>query len=238
MQLIPIRRKYVYKRLERLDRSSGRVYRIDGDDIPMPSVTTILNETKDRSSLKQWEEQVGKEAAERIRNEAATIGTHMHNVIERLLLERPLDIPRTWQQVKGYWMGYKLIEHFFPHVNEVWGAEVSLYVPNTYAGTSDCVGIYKDKPSIMDFKQTNKPKKRDWIEDYFLQLAAYAVAHDKVHGTKIDQGVVMMMSQAGEPQEFVTAGREFDEYKDKWWRRVEQYQKIGREDQPPGQSAI
>lgn len=238
MQLITFRPRYVYKRLERLDRSSGRVYRTDVDAIPMPSVTTILNETKDKSSLKAWEDQVGKEAAEKIRNDSATVGTHMHSVIERLLLNRPLETPRTWLQIKGYRMGHQLIEHFFPEVQEVWGAEIPLYVPNTYAGTSDCVGVYKTKPSIMDFKQTNKPKRREWIEDYFLQLAAYAIAHDRVHGTKIDQGVVMMMSQAGEPQEFVTAGREFDEYKDKWWRRVEQYQKRGQEDQPPGQSAI
>jgi hypothetical protein len=238
MMLVPFRSKYVYKRLERLDRSSGRVYRADPDDMPMPSVTTILDATKDKSHLKDWEDRVGKEEAERVRNDSATVGTHMHNVIERLLLNRPLEVPRTWLHVKGYRMGHQLIEHFFPHVDEVWGAEVSLYVPNTYAGTSDCVGIYKGKPCIMDFKQTNRPKKREWIEDYFLQLAAYAVAHDRVHGTKIDQGTIMMMSQGGEPQEFITVGREFDGYKDKWWRRVEQYQKRGQGPEVPGPSAI
>jgi len=238
MMLVPFRSKYVYKRLERLDRSSGRVYRADPDDMPMPSVTTILDATKDKSHLKDWEDRVGKEEAERVRNDSATVGTHMHNVIERLLLNRPLEVPRTWLHVKGYRMGHQLIEHFFPHVDEVWGAEVSLYVPNTYAGTSDCVGVYKGKPCIMDFKQTNRPKKREWIEDYFLQLAAYAVAHDRVHGTKIDQGVIMMMSQGGEPQEFITVGREFDGYKDKWWRRVEQYQKRGQGSEVPGPSAI
>ena len=238
MQLIPIRKKYVYERLERIDRSSGRVYKAFNIDIPMPSVTTILDSTKDKSSLKDWEERVGKEEADRIRNEAATVGTHMHNVIERLLLNRPLDTPRTWLQVKGYRMGHQLIEWFFPDVDEVWGTEVPLYVPNTYAGTSDCVGVYKGKPSIIDFKQTNKPKKREWIEDYFLQLAAYSEAHDKVHGTSIDQGVIMMMSQDGTPQEFVTAGREFNQYKDMWWRRVEQHQKKSQGLVDPGSSAI
>lgn len=238
MQLINIRKRYVYKRLERIDRSSGRVYRAEPDDIPIPSVTTILDSTKDKSSLKEWEDRVGKEEADRIRNEAATVGTHMHNVIERLLLNRPLDPPRTWLQVKGYRMGHQIIEHFFPHVDEVWGTEVPLYIPNTYAGTSDCIGIYKGKPCIMDFKQTNKPKKREWIEDYFLQLAAYSEAHDNRHGTKIDQGVLMMMSQAGEPQEFVTAGREFQQYKDQWWRRVEAHQKRGQESEDPGPNAV
>ena len=135
-------------------------------------------------------------------------------------------------------MGHQLIEWFFPDVDEVWGTEVPLYVPNTYAGTSDCVGVYKGKPSIIDFKQTNKPKKREWIEDYFLQLAAYSEAHDKVHGTSIDQGVIMMMSQDGTPQEFVTAGREFNQYKDMWWRRVEQHQKKSQGLVDPGSSAI
>jgi len=238
MQLINFRSKYIYKKIERIDRSSGRVYRTEHDAVPIPSVTTILDATKDKSSLKTWENQVGKEEADRIRNEAATVGTHMHNVIERLLLNRPLEVPRTWLHVKGYRMGHQLIEHFFPHVDEVWGTEIALWVPNTYAGTSDCIGVYKGKPCIMDFKQTNKPKRREWIEDYFMQLAAYAEAHDRLHGTKMDQGVIMMMSQAGEPQEFITVGREFDAYKDKWWRRVEAYQKRSQGLLAPDSSAI
>ena len=238
MQLINFRSKYVYKKIERIDRSSGRVYRTEHDAVPVPSVTTILDATKDKSSLKTWENQVGKEQADKIRNDAATVGTHMHNVIERLLLNRPLEVPRTWLHVKGYRMGHQLIEHFFPHVDEVWGTEIALWVPNTYAGTSDCIGVYKGKPCIMDFKQTNKPKRREWIEDYFMQLAAYAEAHDRLHGTKMDQGVIMMMSQAGEPQEFITVGREFDSYKDKWWRRVEAYQKRSQGLVSPDSSAI
>ena len=238
MQLVPFHRRYVYERLHRIDRASGRVYQSVSVDIPMPSVTTILDATKDKTSLKAWEEQVGKEKADKIRNDAATVGTHMHNVIERLLLNRPLEVPRTWLQVKGYRMGHQLIEHFFPHVDEVWGTEVSLYVPNTYAGTSDCIGVYKGKPCIMDFKQTNKPKKREWIEDYFMQLAAYSEAHDKRHGTQIDHGVIMMMCQDGTPQEFTTTGREFTQYKDMWWRRVEQYQKKSQGLVDPGSSAI
>ena len=225
MQLIPIRRKYVYEKLERIDRTTGRVYKIDGNEHEMPSVTRIISETKDRGHLEAWAKRVGQEEADRIKNEAATVGTHMHNVVERLLLNRDLPVPRTWQQVKGYRMGYRLIEEFFPHVDEVWGTEASLYYPFRYAGTTDCVGVYKGKPSIIDFKQTNKMKQRKWIEDYFVQLAAYACAHNEIHGTDIDYGVIMMVSQDGEVMEFVTCGREFDGYKDDWWRKVEQYEK-------------
>jgi hypothetical protein len=114
MQLIPIRRKFVYEKLERIDAPMGRVYRVDGQDYDMPSVTRILSGTKDRTHLDSWAERVGWEKAEKIKNEAATVGTHMHNVVERLLLNRDLPAPRTWLQVRGYRMGYRLIEEFFP----------------------------------------------------------------------------------------------------------------------------
>jgi genome maintenance exonuclease 1 len=224
MQLIPIRKKFKYEKLERLDSENGRQYKGE-NTIALPSVTTILSATKDATFLKEWEERVGKEAAEKIRNDAASVGTHMHSVIERLLLNRGLEPPRTWLQVKGYRMGYALLEHFFPNVFEVWGSEVPLYYPDRYAGTTDCIAVYKGQPSILDFKQANRMKKREWIDDYFVQLAAYAAAHNKVHGTTIDHGVILMVAQNGEVQEFVTCGREFQGYQDEWMRRVEKYEK-------------
>jgi hypothetical protein len=227
MQLIPIRKKYNYPRLKRNDSPEGRTYTIDGLEVaPMPSVTNILGATKDKSHLEAWAARVGQEEADRIKNEAATVGTHMHNVVERLLLNRDLPAPRTWLAVKGYRMGYTLIEHFFPNVDEVWGAEIPLYYPEKFAGTSDCIGVYKGQPSIIDFKQTNKMKRRDWIDDYFFQLAAYAEAHNKVHGTEIRQGVIMMVAQNGEVQEFITCGREFDGYCDGWWQRVKAFEEL------------
>jgi genome maintenance exonuclease 1 len=227
MQLIPIRKKFRYPKLQRVDSPEGRRYVLDEASKGLPSVTTILSGTKDQTFLKEWEERVGKEEADRIRNDAATVGTHMHNVVERLLLNRSLDPPRTWLQVKGYRMGYTLIEHFFQEVQEVWGAEVPLYYPDRYAGTTDCVAVYKGSPSILDFKQANRMKKRDWIEDYFIQLAAYAMAHNKVHGTEIMHGVILMVAQNGEVQEFVTCGREFLQYQDQWMQRVEEFEKKG-----------
>ena len=224
MQLIPIRKKFKYEKLERIDSETGRRYKGE-NTIALPSVTTILDGTKDKTFLKEWEDRVGKEAAEKIRNDAASVGTHMHSVIERLLLNRGLEAPRTWLQVKGYEMGYRLLEAFFPNVYEVWGSEVPLYYPDRYAGTTDCIAVYKGQPSILDFKQANRMKKREWIEDYFVQLAAYAAAHNKVHGTTIDHGVILMVAQNGEVQEFVTCGREFQGYQDKWMQRVEQYEK-------------
>ena len=225
MQLIPVRKKFVYARLERVDLPEGRIYNAE-DSKNLPSVTSILSGTKDKAHLDAWAARVGEQEADRIKNEAATVGTHMHNVVERLLLNRDLPAPRTWLAVKGYRMGYQLIEHFFPHVDQVWGAEIPLYYPDRFAGTSDCVGVYKGVECIIDFKQTNRMKQRAWIEDYFVQLAAYAVAHNKLHGTQIRQGTIMMVAQDGQVQEFTTCGREFDGYTDKWWRRVEAFEKL------------
>jgi CRISPR/Cas system-associated exonuclease Cas4 (RecB family) len=236
MQLVPIRNKFVYPKLQRLDLPTGRVYSLDGNP-PVPSVTTILSSTKDKVHLDDWANRVGQEEAERTKNEASLVGTHMHNVVERLLLNRPLETPRTWLQVRGYRMGYTLIEKFFPHVDEAWGTEIPLIYPGRYAGTSDFIGVYKGKPCIVDFKQTNKMKRRAWIEDYFVQLAAYAVAHNHQHGTEINQGVILMVSQEGEVQEFVSVGREFDGYCDQWWRRVVAHEKKGP-DLSLGQSTV
>jgi hypothetical protein len=236
MQLVPIRNKFVYPTLKRLDLPTGRVYSLDGNP-PVPSVTTILSSTKDKVHLEEWSRRIGEEEAERIKNEASLVGTHMHNVVERLLLNRPLETPRTWLQVRGYRMGYTLIEKFFPHVDEAWGTEIPLIYPGRYAGTSDFIGVYKGKPCIVDFKQTNKMKRRAWIEDYFIQLAAYAVAHNHRHQTEINQGVILMVSQEGEVQEFVSVGREFDGYCDQWWRRVVAHEKKGP-DLSLGQSTV
>lgn len=234
--LVPIRKKYKYEHLKRIDtHTRGRMYMLE-DGGPLPSVTTILSATKDTAKLDAWAASIGQEEADRIRNEAATVGTHMHSVVERLLMNKDLPVPRTWLAVKGYWMGYLLVHTFMPNVEEVWGSEVPLYYPGKYAGTTDFVGVYKGSESILDFKQANKMKKRAWIEDYFIQLAAYACAHDAVHGTRIDQGVILMVDQSGQTQEFVTCGREFDGYKDAWMRRVDDYAKkeAQRENTPLG----
>lgn len=219
--MITITPKYTYQALARSEGPGGRTY---GPD-KLPSVTTILSATKDKTHLKAWAERVGEEEAERIRREAATVGTHMHAVVENVLLNTDLPAPANWLAVRGYWMGYKLVDTFFNNLQEVWGAEVPVHYPGRYAGTSDCIGVYRQEASILDFKQTNRMKKRAWIEDYFVQLAAYALAHNAVHGTQINQGVILMVAQDGETQEFLTCGSEFEGYKDTWMRRVAQYEK-------------
>ena len=217
--LVPIRSKYAYEKLARHDGEEGRTY----GDQRLPSVTRILDSTRDRAKIDEWVQRVGKEEAERIKTTAATIGTHMHSVIEHMIAGQDLPVPYTWESIKGYEMGYRLIREEFHHITEIWGSEVTLYIPKRYAGTTDMVGLYKGKPAIIDFKQSNKPKRHEWITDYFHQLSAYALAHDYQFGTEIEMGVVMMAMQSGGTQVFTTTGREFSQYKTGWLERVDNY---------------
>lgn len=235
IDLIPIKRLYKYERLERVDTPQGRRY-LDGNSVALPSVTTILSATKDKSGLDAWAAKVGEEEATRIRTEAAAVGTHMHNVIERMIAYRDLPRPTNWLMVKGYEMGYRLINEFFRNLDEIWGSEVSLHYPGKYAGTTDLVGVYRGNPAIVDFKQSLKPKKHWWIEDYFHQLSAYALAHDIVHGTDIKHGYILIALQDGGTQEFSTTGSEFERYKAEWMKRVDTFIQSAAsppEEQPP-----
>jgi len=200
VDLIPLRKLYKYEELTREEGPDGRKY-VYGDQ-RLPSVTTILSATKDKQGLDAWAARVGAENAERIKSDAAAVGTH------------------------SYEMGYRLINTYFQNMQEIWGSEAALYYPQKYAGTTDLVCVYRNKPCIMDFKQSVKPKKREWIDDYFHQLGAYALAHDIVHGTDIDYGVILMANQDGTTMEYSTAGSEFRQYKDDWLRRVERYYAI------------
>ena len=224
VDLIPLRKKFKYATLQRQDLPEGRRY-VYGEQ-KLPSVTTILSATKsNKEALDAWVARVGQEESDRVKNEAALVGTYMHEVIERMVAYRDLPRPTNWEMCKGYEMGYRLINTFFKNIDEIWGSEVALYYPEKYAGTTDLVGLYRGKPAIIDFKQSNKPKKRQWIEDYFCQLAAYALAHDHLHGTTIDNAVVLMAVRDGSTVEFSTAGREFQGYKDMWMRRVDEFHK-------------
>ena len=197
------------------------------DGEKLPSVTTILDFTKSEESkqaLQNWRKRVGVQKAQEITTEAAGRGTRMHKWIEDYIktgvLNEPGSNPYSQQSHK---MAQSIISQGLVNCNEYWGTEVPLYYPKIYAGTTDLVGIHDGDEAIMDHKQTNKPKKREWIDDYFVQLAAYANAHNEVHGTKIHKGVIFMCSADNQYQEFILEGIEFDKYTDIWFKRVEQY---------------
>ena len=223
-----LRTKFNYESLTRNTTEKGRLY-LCPDGNKVASVTTILDQTKSeeaKENLRQWRARVGEVAAQQITTEAASRGTSMHKLIERWLLGEDLNPGSNLVHQQAFKMATKVIDELIkPNVSEICGSEVNLYYPELYAGTTDCVGMWRGKLAIMDFKQTNKPKKREWIGDYFLQLAAYAQAHDKLYGTKIDRGVVLMCSKDLEIQHWVLEGQDFLEHVDKWWGRVHQYYK-------------
>jgi genome maintenance exonuclease 1 len=217
--LIPWSNDYVYEKLERVDTPNGRVYKI-AENKHVPSVTTVLDRTKDKRSLKEWADRIGQVEADRQKEEAAYIGTWMHATLEHILEGKPLALGRDWKAMKGHQMAFTLANKYFGALSAIHGSEVGLYYKARYAGTTDLVATYRGKLAIIDFKQSVKPKRHEFITDYFHQLAAYAVAHDWRHGTSIDYAAVLISVQDGTTQEFTTAGREFKEFKAQWMERL------------------
>jgi genome maintenance exonuclease 1 len=220
--------KYTYTKLTR-DESTGKRLYATPDGSKVPSVTTILDKTKPaeaKAALANWKKAVGEKKAQEIVTEAAGRGTRMHKYLEDYVkgetLRESVTNPYAQQSLD---MARIVIDKGFPKISEVWGSEVPLYFPGLYAGTTDCCGIHDGDESILDFKQTNKPKKLEWIGDYFLQLTAYALAHNEVHGTNIRKGVILMCSKDYEYQEFTLEPKDFDYWTEEWCKRVEQYYK-------------
>jgi len=218
-----IKPKYTYEKLKRVEVDGKRRYAAPGGP-PVASVTTILSGTKDMTHLHEWRRRVGEKKAQEITTEAAGVGTRMHHYLETYVETGDWPTPGSNPYAQqAHMMATVIKERAMDDVDEIWGSEVPLYVPGIYAGTTDLVGQYKGQPCIMDFKQTNKPKKLEWVEDYFLQLTAYALAHNEIHGTDIREGHVFMCSRAGEYQQFDIWPDEFAEWEQEWWNRCRQY---------------
>jgi hypothetical protein len=221
--------RYQYKPLSR-DESQGRRLYSTPEGHKVPSVTTILDKTKPaeaREALARWKKSVGEKKAQEIVTEAANRGTRMHKFLEDYVKQGDINDPGTnpFSQ-QSHKMASIVIAEGMKNVTEVWGSEVPLYFPELYAGTTDCCGVHLGDEAILDFKQTNKPKKLEYISDYFLQLTAYALAHNEVHGTNIRKGVILMCSKDFEYQEFTLEPKDFDYWTEEWCKRVEQYYKI------------
>ena len=223
---MPITNKFPYSEMNRETTPEGRKY-VTPDGEKLPSVTTILDATKPleaKKALIEWRRAVGEAKAKEITAEAAGRGTRMHKWLENYVLNGETGEPGGHPASKqSHEMAHIVIQQGLVNCDEFWGTEVGLYFPQIYAGTTDLVGVHAGDEAIMDHKQTNKPKKREWIEDYFLQLTAYANAHNEVYGTKIRKGVIFMCSKDNQYQEFIVEGNEFDAWSDRWWKRVEEY---------------
>jgi genome maintenance exonuclease 1 len=231
-----ITQRYNYEPISRTTIDGKRHYCLP-DGKKVPSVTTILDRTKpqkDRDALANWKKNVGEKRAQEITTEAANRGTRMHAYLETyVMMDEMKPLPSNPFAHPSWFMAAEIILQGLRHVDEFWGTEVPVYYSGLYAGTTDLVGQWKRKPAIMDFKQSNKVKKREYITDYFLQLAAYAQAHNEMHGTNIETGVILMAVQPKlladqtytkpEYLEFVIEGDDFAYWTNEWTKRVELY---------------
>ncbi len=231
-----ITQRYNYAPLNRTTVEGKRHYSLP-DGSKVPSVTTILDRTKpeeSRIALANWRKAIGEERAQQITTEAANRGTRMHAYLEHYILQEDMKpLPTNPYAHPSWFMAAEVILKGLVNVDEFWGTEVPVYYSGLYAGTTDCLGVWKGRPAIMDFKQSNKVKKREYIGDYFLQLAAYAQAHNHTHGTNIRDGVILMAVQpklledntytTPEYLEFEVSGDEFDHWSNEWNKRVELY---------------
>jgi genome maintenance exonuclease 1 len=233
--------KFQYQKLSRTSVEGQRLYQTP-DGRKVPSVTTILSATQSEEKkeiLQNWRKRVGVERAQQITTEAANRGTRMHTYLERYIKEGAMpERGSNPYSFASHAMARTVIDQGLKNVNEIWGVEIPLYFPQLYAGTTDGCGLHLGDESILDYKQTNKPKKESWIDDYKLQLVAYSLAHNEVYKTNIRKGVVLMcvkpeidpdtFEPITEPQyqEFILGPNEFDHWEKEWWRRLEQYYTI------------
>jgi len=220
------RNKYQYKKFSRQEENGQRTYNVDNKKIP--SVTTILSATKsqeDIDSLRRWRDRIGDEAARKTTIDAARRGTEMHYVLEQYINGVGyLNLSKEGAQARL--MAHEIVNNLGP-LKVVYGNEVSLAYEDRWAGSTDLVGLFDDKPTIIDFKQSNKLKKEEWIEDYYYQIAAYSLAHRKSFGP-ILQGVICICTKEVEYQQFKMDTQMLARYEDKWFERVEQYEKLNQ----------
>ena len=216
-------KKFEYPKSIRSLINDQRHYEVGNEKLP--SVTTILAATESdekREAIAKWKARVGEVEADRVKNTAATRGTAMHSYLEHHIAGQGL-LDLTEQGVEAQKMAQMIIDKGFGDLNEIWGSECVLYYPDLYAGQTDLCGIYQERESIIDFKQSNKPKREEYIGDYYLQLAAYATAHDQIYGTNIEQGVILICTPDLFFQKFVINGARFRQVKWEWLNRVNQF---------------
>jgi genome maintenance exonuclease 1 len=215
---------YEYPKLKRVDLNGQRLY--DTGKAKVPSVTTILGRMKDMTGINKWRDRIGHEEAQRILTEAGNLGTATHKQIEKFIFNEERKVGGNLIYQIASKLADVIINEGLCNINEIWGSEVSLYSPELYAGTTDCVGVWNSKDAIIDFKTSRSVKKREWIDDYFLQGVAYAMAHNELFETNIGTVVIMMVTHAGQYLEFSITNDEYIVYEKKWLDKLKEYYQV------------
>ena len=218
------KKKFEYPKSTRFHLDGKRQYSVNNEKLP--SVTTILSATKseeEKASLKNWRDRVGHIEADKIKRDATYRGSQMHSYLEQFLLGK-LNLSFFESNEKYKNMAKEIIDKGIKNkLSEIWGTETTLYYPNKYAGTCDLVGIYNNCEAIIDFKQANKPKKNDYVQDYFLQLGAYTLAHNIVYKSNISLGVILLCTVDNLFQEFKIEGDELLMYQNLFLGRLKKF---------------
>ena len=217
--------KFSYPKSMRSVFNGSRHYSVNQEHLP--SVTSILKETESeekKASIANWKARVGIAESNRIKIDASNRGTLMHTYLEKYLLgQLNLDLLEQ-DDDKSKKMADEIIEKGIKNkLSEIWGTEATLYYPGKYAGTCDACGVYLGQETIIDFKQSNKPKKEEWIEDYYLQLGAYSLAHNVVYNSRITHGVVLLCTVDNLFQDFKIEGDKLIKYQNKFLEKVDQF---------------
>ena len=221
--------KYSYIQGKQITDASTGIRHYDFAGVRLPSVTTILAKTKDQSYLTNWKKKVGHEEAERIKNLSSKRGTAMHKFLEKHIQRTGYeDLTEIGQQAKP--MAQKIIEQGLIPISEYYGSEIMVHYPGLYAGSTDLVCNHNGLETIVDFKQSNRPKRAEWVDDYYMQIAAYAMAHDEVYGSKIRQGIIMICTPDLYYQEFKFQDTELKRWKHRWLERLDMYHELERDE--------
>jgi len=226
MNVPKINAKFDYLQINRID-GVRRLY--DTPSGKLPSVTTILSVTEsqeDIDGLDNWRNFIGHKNADIITKESAVVGSFMHENLENRLMQKP-DIAGSMPiRVQSRKMADIIQSNLWPNISSVCGMEVPLYYPGLYAGTTDLIGFHNNELSIIDYKNSRKIKKKEYISNYFMQGAAYALAHNELFGTNIKKIVVSICVRTNpmQYQEFIVTD-EFNYFADMWISRLEKFYK-------------
>tara|TARA_Y100000593_G_C4298356_1_gene331931 strand:- start:490 stop:1158 length:669 start_codon:yes stop_codon:yes gene_type:complete len=192
---------FVFQDIPTQNINGKRYYKID-EDKKYPSITTVVGTLPDKvKGLANWRKRVGDKEANRISVQSARKGTAVHDMIEQYL-DNSLNLESMNPiAVESFRKIQPLLDKY---VDKIYMQEVPLWSQHLgVAGRVDCVGHFNDKLSIIDFKTARKPKKKEWISDYFMQACGYSIMWEERTNIPISQLVIMISPTEGSPQVYI-----------------------------------
>jgi genome maintenance exonuclease 1 len=206
-------------KIKQVNSEEGRLYEVNGESA-YPSITTVLSKTKDKGPLLRWRKRVGEEHANRVTISATRRGTSMHKLCESYLSNEVLDLSA---DTTGELL-FRSIRPQLDHIDNVRCLETPLFSHILkVAGTVDCIAELDGKLTVIDFKTSTKPKKTEWIEDYFMQGCFYLIAYREITQEMPEQISILISVQDGSIQNFTLTKKDIIHYTNMLKERIEEY---------------